>query len=49
MEVYVIQYVHKRSVKEGNSGVAALLMTLKIFKTEKVRFSHGRLQRFLVS
>lgn len=48
MEVDAVQYVHKWSVKEGNTAVAALLMTLKILKTEKVRFSHGRLQKFLI-
>lgn len=49
MEVYAVHYVHKWSVKEGNSGVATLLMPLKIFKTEKVAFSHGRLQKLLIS
>lgn len=49
MEAYAVQYVHKWSVKEGNNGAATLLMTLKIFKTEKVRFSHGRLQKLLTS
>lgn len=48
MEVDAVQYVRKWSVKEGNTEVAALLMTLKILKTEKVRFSHGRLQKFLI-
>lgn len=34
MEVYAVHYVHKWSVKEESSRVAALLMTLKIVKRE---------------
>lgn len=49
MEVYAVQYVHKWSIKGGNSEVATLLMTLKLFKTEKARFSHGSFQKLVIS
>lgn len=48
MKVCVFQHIHKCPVKELNSGVKTLLMTLSIFKIEKKRVHGERFRRICI-